>query len=87
MSVPIKSLLRLPGVQEIVPLSRSEIYRRLALGTFPKPIKIGERAVAWDADEIQEYVRKKLGMLVNGIDSGDAAAAAVELEPIGGPRT
>ena len=60
-SLPFKSLLRLKGVRRIVPLSRSEIYRRIALGTFPKPIKIGERAVAWDADQIQAFVRELLG--------------------------
>lgn len=60
MQVPFKSLLRLPQVREIVPLSRSEIYRRIAIRQFPLPIKLGQRAVAWDSDEIQAYVRDKL---------------------------
>ena len=47
-----------PKVKDTVGLSRSEIYRRIALGHFPKPIKLGERVVAWDADEIQAYVRE-----------------------------
>ncbi len=55
-----KSLLRLAAVREIVPLSRSEIYRRMALGQFPRPIKLGLRAVAWDCDRIQRYVKAKL---------------------------
>ena len=58
--VAFKSLLRFRQVKEIVPLSRSEIYRRMASGQFPKPMKLGERVVAWDADEIQAYVREKL---------------------------
>ena len=60
-SAPFKSLLRFRQVREIVPLSRSEIYRRIALGQFPRPVKLGERAVAWDSDQIQAYVRDKLG--------------------------
>jgi prophage regulatory protein len=59
--IPCKTLVRFRRLREIVPLSRSEIYRRIALGTFPKPIKLGERVVAWDFDEVQAYVREKLG--------------------------
>jgi prophage regulatory protein len=58
--VAFKSLLRFRQVKEIVPLSRSEIYRRIARGQFPKPIKLGERVVAFDADAIQDYVREML---------------------------
>jgi prophage regulatory protein len=58
--LPTKSLQRFPGVKETTGLSRSEIYRRIARGHFPKPIKLGVRIVAWDADEIQAYVREKL---------------------------
>jgi prophage regulatory protein len=61
MPTPFKILLRLAQVLEIVPLSRSEIYRRVASGKFPRPVKIGQRASAWDSDQIQAYVRDKLG--------------------------
>jgi len=60
MQVPFKSLLRFRQVREIVPLSRSEIYRRIAIGQFPAPIKLGQRVVAWDADQIQAFVRELL---------------------------
>jgi prophage regulatory protein len=59
---PFKSLLRFRQLREIVPLSRSEIYRRIALGTFPKPIKLGERVVAWDSDAVQAYVQEMLAI-------------------------
>jgi predicted DNA-binding transcriptional regulator AlpA len=72
MQLPFKSLLRFRQVREIVPLSRSEIYRRISLGTFPAPVKLGERVVAWDADEIQSYVREMLGGGASG--SSDKAA-------------
>ena len=48
-----KQLVRLPRVREAIGLSRSEIYRLISLGQFPKPIPLGARAVAWDWDEIQ----------------------------------
>ena len=36
------SLERLPQVKARTGLSRSEIYRKVALGDFPSPIKLGE---------------------------------------------
>jgi prophage regulatory protein len=50
-------LLRLDTVKEITGLSRSTIY---ADPTFPKPCKIGERAVAWVEEEISAWVAAKI---------------------------
>ncbi len=55
-----KQLLRLPQVQQIVGLSKSEIYRLISIGRFPRPVPLGERVVAWDSDEIQEWVRSRI---------------------------
>lgn len=50
-------LLRLPSVEAQTGLSKSEIYRRIKDGTFPKPIKLGARAVAWPSAQIDEWVK------------------------------
>jgi prophage regulatory protein len=50
-------LLRLDAVKEITGLSRSTIY---ADPSFPKSVKIGERAVAWVEDEIREWVEARI---------------------------
>ncbi len=55
-----KELGRLPRVKGVVGLSRSEIYRLIALGRFPKPVPLGARAVAWDMDEVQVWVRERI---------------------------
>jgi prophage regulatory protein len=55
-----KQLIRLPQVRERIPYSRSEIYRLVALGRFPKPIPIGDRAVAWDASEVEAWIAAKI---------------------------
>jgi prophage regulatory protein len=52
-------LLRLEAVKEITGLSRSTIY---ADPGFPRPVKIGERAVAWVEDEIKEWVDERIAM-------------------------
>ena len=47
---------RLNEVVEAVGLSRSSIWRLEQVGKFPKRIKIGERAVAWDSHEINQWL-------------------------------
>lgn len=51
-------LERLPRVKARTGLSRSEIYRRIAANppTFPAPIKLGERASAWNATEVDRWI-------------------------------
>ena len=41
------SLLRRPAVEARVGLSRAWIYSAMEKGEFPRPVKIGRRAVAW----------------------------------------
>lgn len=55
-----KRLLRLPQVRQVVGLSRSEIYRLVALNQFPRNVRLGVRAVGWDADEVEAWVKEKI---------------------------
>lgn len=50
------SLIRLPEVKARTGLSRSEIYRRIQNSTFPANVKIGPRASAWVAEEIDQWI-------------------------------
>jgi prophage regulatory protein len=49
-------LIRLPKLIDIVGLKRPTIYKAMKAGTFPKPVNIGPRAVAWRSDEIEAWV-------------------------------
>jgi len=53
-------LLRLPQVKAQTGLSRSELYRRIAIGSFPAPIKIGARASAWSSVEIEGWIAERV---------------------------
>ena len=55
-----KILLRRKQVQERVNLSRSELYRLMGVGRFPRSIRLGERAIAWDSDEIEAWIRARI---------------------------
>ncbi|MUV14588.1 helix-turn-helix transcriptional regulator [Noviluteimonas gilva] len=54
------ALERLPRVKERTCLSRSEIYRRIATGDFPTPVKLGERASAWAAHEVSAWIAARI---------------------------
>lgn len=54
------TLQRLPDVKARCGLSRSEIYRRIAAGDFPKPIKLGERASAWAEHEVTAWIAARI---------------------------
>ena len=51
-----KRILRLPAVKEKTGLSRSAIYALMTAGTFPRPLRIGARAVGWLEDDIDGYL-------------------------------
>ncbi|WP_348984600.1 AlpA family phage regulatory protein [Aliiroseovarius sp. S2029] len=42
-------------MEQLVGLSRSTLYAMMAEGTFPKPIKLGKRAVGWRAIDIEAW--------------------------------
>lgn len=52
--------LRLPLVVEATGLNRATIYEMVARGDFPKPCKIGARAIAWPEAEIEEWAVARL---------------------------
>jgi prophage regulatory protein len=49
-------LLRLPAVLTLTGLKKSSIYEKSKNGTFPKPVRLGARAVAWRADELSQWI-------------------------------
>ena len=50
------ALLRLPEVMRLSGYSRSMLYSLISQGLYPKPLKIGERAVAWPSQEVERMV-------------------------------
>ena len=49
-------MLRRPEVEARTGLSRSSLYAMMSKGTFPRPKRIGQRAVAWSEDEIENWL-------------------------------
>jgi prophage regulatory protein len=51
-------LIRIPAVLERFGFSRSTLYLRIADGSFPRPVKIGKRAVAFVESELSKYAAR-----------------------------
>jgi prophage regulatory protein len=49
-------VLRRRAVEAMTGLSRSTIYARMKIGTFPTAIRLGGRSVGWLAEEIEEWI-------------------------------
>jgi prophage regulatory protein len=54
------NLLKLAQVMAKTARSRAAIYAAVKAGTFPKPVPIGIRAVAWVEAEIDEFIRGQI---------------------------
>lgn len=49
------ALLKIDTVLAITGLSTATLYRRIADGTFPRPLKIGRVMSRWSADDVRHW--------------------------------
>ena len=52
-------LLRVRQVAQLVNLSAPAIHHRYRAGTFPLPIRLGPRTIAWRRSDIDDWVAKQ----------------------------
>jgi prophage regulatory protein len=55
-----EKFLRLPLVMDFTGMRRSAIYARVNEGTFPKPVTIHGRSVAWIKSEVDAWIRETI---------------------------
>lgn len=54
------SILRRPQVEAMTGLSCSSIYAAMAEGSFPRPVRLGVRAVGWVESEITAWIESRI---------------------------
>lgn len=52
-------MLKRTDVEVMIGLSRSTIYAGIAEGTFPKPIRVGRRAVRFLQSDIEQWIKDR----------------------------
>lgn len=55
-----RRILRRPEVEAKTGFKRAHIYNLMQEGKFPKPIRLGIRAVGWDSFEIDQWIAERL---------------------------
>ena len=49
-------LLSMPDLTKETSASRASIYSWIREGSFPKPIRIGRRRVAWASEDVERWI-------------------------------
>lgn len=52
-------LLRINDVIATIGLSRSSIYLLMSQSLFPRPIRVGKRAVAWNSQTLLDWINAR----------------------------
>lgn len=53
-------LIKIKEVIKMTSLSRATIYKYMAEDSFPKPVPLGAKAVAWVEDEVENWIYEKI---------------------------
>ncbi|WPY94222.1 AlpA family phage regulatory protein [Limimaricola variabilis] len=64
-------ILRRAAVEEMTGLSRSTLYRMMDRGEFPRPARIGQRAVGWRQSAIENWLVSLSPLAEQGRRNGD----------------
>lgn len=60
------AFLRRKQVEMRTGLSRSTIYQYIKDGAFPKPVRLGPRAVGWLESEVSEWIAERVKIARHG---------------------
>ena len=52
-------MIRMPEVARTTSLSKSTIYDLIKANKFPRPKRLGKRAVGWLTDDIQNWIESR----------------------------
>lgn len=60
ITLPARRFIKRQDVESITGLSCTEIYRRIAAGTFPKQVTLGPKCVVWIEAEIHAWCDEQI---------------------------
>jgi len=52
-------LIRFPELFKLIKISKSQVYRLEKRGRFPKRIRLSQRTIAWQLNEVMEWIEQK----------------------------
>lgn len=61
----LTGFIRLPQVLALVPISRTTLWRHVAAGTFPAPVKLFASVTAWRVEDVRSWIDAQSGSTPN----------------------
>lgn len=58
------TLMRIPQILKVIPISKSKFWLMVQKGEFPRPIKIG-RSSFWTIEQVQGFIRERSSQSTN----------------------
>lgn len=56
MRLEERRMRRRPEVEHVTGISRSTLYEMIKCGEFPKPVRLGRRAVGWPETAVSDWL-------------------------------
>ena len=75
------SFLRLPDVKLVTGLSKSSLYALIRAHSFPSPIRLGPRTVAWVRSEVKQWAAERV--LTSRTASSDPSGKRIPQRALG----
>jgi predicted DNA-binding transcriptional regulator AlpA len=57
--LPQIGFVRQAQVLSFIPISRSTLWRQVAAGTFPAPVKLTPSISAWRAEDVRQWIEDR----------------------------
>jgi prophage regulatory protein len=67
--MPIQKMLRLKQVLEATGLGPTALKESVKRGGFPRPVRVGRRAIAWPQNEIEAWQKRCIAARDSAIPS------------------
>jgi len=58
-SIPAKAFVPKKLLMQLVPFSSATLWRKVASGDFPKPVKLSDRVTGWRVEDVRDWFEKK----------------------------
>ncbi len=55
-------VIRAADVLKRIRISKTQLYRLIQSGSFPRPTKLSERVVVWEEKAVDDWLAQKLGV-------------------------
>ena len=60
-SLPDEAFIRQPQVLDVGGFGASTLWRQVSAGTFPKPVRLTQRAVGWRVGDVRAWLESRHG--------------------------